>query len=77
LADQPLQLPVTVEFRDALNKAYTEKIMLPVSVIDTATAKQLGLTKSPVWFYPVIVIVILLIIYFVRKRMKKRKVLKP
>lgn len=73
LAQEPLQISATVEFRDALNKAYKEQILLPVSVIDTATAKQLGLEKTSLWFYPIVIIVVLIIIYIVRKRLKKRK----
>lgn len=73
LAESSFPLPATVEFRDALNKVYTEQISIPIIVVDEATAQRLGLTKPSFWLYIILSIVAVVVLYLVQKRLRRRK----
>ncbi len=71
-----ITIPITVRYKDSLNKEYTEDFSLPAKVYTTDQAIQLGLlTKNNTALY-ILVIVLLIIIWIISRRLKKRRKLK-
>lgn len=75
-ASSTITLPITVRYKDSLNKEYSEDFSLQAKVYTTDQAIQLGLlTKNNTTLY-ILVIVILIIIWIIYRRIKKRRKLK-
>ena len=72
LADRSLQIPATIEFRDALNKPFHEQILLPIAVVDQNTAEKLGLEKTSLWWYLLLPVIVVIMIYLVQRVIRKR-----
>jgi len=69
--EKTIDIPLTVEYRDANNNVYVEEISLGLKVL---SAKKLGMQQSSgAGFFIVLIIIGGVIFYFYRRRRKKKK----
>lgn len=70
-----INLPVTIKYRDATNKEFTETKTVSMGVYSLKEAQDLGLVKKP--SYTIYLIsafaIVVFFIYRIRKRMKRKK----
>lgn len=71
-----INLPVSVTYKDSLNKGYTEDFTLPLRVYTKEQAIQLGLLKKSNTTTYIIVVVVLIIIYIIYRKIKKWRKMK-
>jgi hypothetical protein len=73
LTENPV-LKFTLEYTDANNKAFTEKLSLPVTVYTQEQATALGLIQEshPLSMLLILIVVILAVALFVRRRRKRK-----
>ena len=72
--EKRVELPLTLEYKDANNNNYRDRISLKLNLYSAAEAKKFGLKKEngAVGFLIIVAIVVAGLFYY-RKRMKKRK----
>ena len=71
-----VNVPISVTYRDSLNKEYTEEFTLQVKVYTQDQAIKLGLMKKSNTVTYVIVVVVLIVLWIIYRRLKKRRKLK-
>jgi len=67
-----LKIPVTIRYKDSLNKEYEEKINLDAKVYSKEQAIQLGLIQQNNTFIYIVIAVVLIIAYLIYRRVRKR-----
>lgn len=75
-APSSVSLPVTIIYKDALNKEYKEDFSPNLRVYTTEKAIELGLIKPNNTTYYILGVVVLIIIWIIYRRIKKRRKLK-
>lgn len=70
-----ITLPLTLKYKDATNKEFTETKTVTLNTYTTKEAQSLGLVKKPNYFLPILIIIVI-IVYFIRKYIIKRKKIK-
>ncbi len=68
------ELEVEIEYRDANNKIFTEKLELPLTVYTEEQAVELGLSQENhtfTWILSLLLIIVLCLVFFRRKRKKE------
>jgi len=66
-----ISIPVTLTYKDSLNKDYTEQIQIPMKL---RSAKELGISTTNYFFVILIIIVLVALgVYFYKKRKNKKK----
>lgn len=71
-----INFPVTLVYKNTLNKEYTETFNLDLNVYSREKAIELGLLKQSYTLYYIIGIVVLIIIYIIYRKIKKSRKLK-
>ncbi len=68
-------MPITLEYKDANNRAYKDDIKLKLPLYGASEAKQLGLVEGngKVGFFVVIVVVVAGLFIYRRWRKRKKK----
>jgi len=70
-----MSLPVTIKYRDATNKEFTETKTIELKSYSLKEAQSLGLVAKPSYKYYIIVVILIVfyVIYRIRKSIKKKK----
>lgn len=71
-----VNLPVTLHYRDVMNKEYNEDYTINLKVYSKAKAIELGLLKQSRTGVYIGIVIFLIIIYIVYRKIKKRRKLK-
>jgi hypothetical protein len=75
-AQNTINMPVTLKFRDPLNNEYTQEFTVQIRAYSTQEATSLGLIKQSYTSYIILMIIILIIIIIIYRRFSKRRKLK-
>ncbi len=68
-----VNLPVTINYKDAVNNAHEESFILPLSVYTRDQATQLGLLKKSRTGTYITIIIVLIVIWIVYRKIRKRR----
>jgi hypothetical protein len=74
-ASNTIDTPVTIKYKDATNKEFSEVKIISIRTYSLKEAQELGLAKKPNYtlYAGIAFVVIVFIIYRIRKSIKKRK----
>jgi hypothetical protein len=70
-----LSLPVTIKFKDATNKEFTQTETISLKIYSLKQAQDLGLAKKPnyVLYFAITILILAYVLYRILKKRKKRK----
>ncbi|MEN9626046.1 MAG: hypothetical protein RL557_374 [archaeon] len=75
-APDSISVPVTINYKDSLNKAYTKQFDVPVKAYTEDKAVELGLKEKSYTMQIVIIVILLIVFYllyrYVRKSLRKK-----
>ena len=74
-ASSTIKLPITLRYKDATNKEFTEQKEIRLKVYSLKEAQELGLAKKPNYAVPfgIGVVIIFYVVYRIRKKRKLKK----
>lgn len=77
-ASNNIDIPITLKYRDATNKQFTETKIISMRTYSLKEAQDLGLVKKPSYTIYIVIglLLVVYIIYKIRKNIKKKRKLK-